>query len=118
MREHELVEQLLTFGVTSELMHRPLAELSGGQRMRVAFAKMCAEEPHLLVLDEPTNHLDLYAIEALADALKEFQGGLIFASHNRYLVEEVADVAVVVGGGQTRTENASNVDKQRFKLEA
>lgn len=118
MREHELCEQLNAFGVTPSMMQQPLAELSGGQRMRVAFARMCAEEPHLLILDEPTNHLDVYAIEALCDALKEFQGGVIFASHNRYLVEEVADVAVVVGGGQTRTENASNVDKQRFKLEA
>jgi ATPase subunit of ABC transporter with duplicated ATPase domains len=116
MREHELVEQLLTFGVTSELMHRPLAELSGGQRMRVAFAKMCAEEPHLLVLDEPTNHLDLYAIEALADALKEFQGSIIFVTHNRYLIEEVADSMLVVKATGIKHENASTINKSRFDL--
>merc|ERR1712080_155017 len=100
----------------------PMAELSGGQRMRVAFARMCAEEPHLLVLDEPTNHLDIYAIEALSDALKEFQGGVIFVTHDRCLIEEVADSVVVVGGRGTRTsikmEKAAEFDKKRFKLDS
>merc|ERR1712093_758692 len=83
-----LCAQLDAFGVTQEIVQQPMAELSGGQRMRVAFARMCAEEPHLLVLDEPTNHLDIYAIEALSDALQDFQGGVIFVTHNRYLIEE------------------------------
>jgi len=116
MREHELVQQLLTFGIASEMMHRPLAGLSGGQRMRVAFAKMCAEEPHLLVLDEPTNHLDLYAIEALADALKDFQGSIVFVTHNRYLIEEVADRMVVVKASGIKQEHASAINKSRFDL--
>jgi ATPase subunit of ABC transporter with duplicated ATPase domains len=116
MREHELVEQLLTFGIASEMMHRPLAGLSGGQRMRVAFAKICAAEPHLLVLDEPTNHLDLYAIEALADALKDFQGSIVFVTHNRYLIEEVADRMVVVKASNIKQEHASAMNKSRFDL--
>jgi len=94
-----------------------MAELSGGQRMRVAFARMCAEEPHLLVLDEPTNHLDIYAIEALSDALKDFQGGVLFVTHNAYLIEEVADDMVVVDGHGIRTQKASLVNKKRFDLD-
>jgi ATPase subunit of ABC transporter with duplicated ATPase domains len=116
MREHELIEQLTAFGITKDMMHRPLAELSGGQRMRVAFAKMCAEEPHLLVLDEPTNHLDLYAIEALSDALKDFQGSIVFVTHNRYLIEEVADRMVVVKAAGIKEEHASSINKSRFTI--
>merc|ERR1712072_271711 len=107
MREAELCEQLLAFGVNRDMLLQPMSELSGGQRMRVAFARMCAEEPHLLVLDEPTNHLDIYTIEALSNALKDFQGGVIFVTHNAYLIEEAADNMVVVGGHGTRTEEAS-----------
>merc|ERR1712087_104071 len=114
IREHDLRMQLISFGVTEKLMHQSMHELSGGQRMRVAFARICAEEPHLLILDEPTNHLDIYTIEALCDALKDFQGGLVFVTHNRYLIEEVADSMIVVSGQGIKSEKASLRDKQRF----
>lgn len=117
MREHELCAQLEDFGVTEEMRRQPMAELSGGQRMRVAFARMCAEEPHLLVLDEPTNHLDIYSIEALSDALKEFQGAVIFVTHNRYLIEAADTMLVVSQNGKLRTEKASLVNKHRFDLD-
>lgn len=117
MREPELCTQLVAFGVTHDMMQQPMAELSGGQRMRVAFARMCAEEPHLLVLDEPTNHLDIYAIEALSDALKDFQGGVIFVTHNRHLIEEVADIKIVVGGSGIKVEKAALIDKKRFNVD-
>jgi ATPase subunit of ABC transporter with duplicated ATPase domains len=116
MREHELCEQLLAFGITSQMMKQPLAQLSGGQRMRVAFAKMCAEEPHLLILDEPTNHLDLYAIEALVDALKEFHGSILFVTHNKYLIEHVADSMLVVKAGGIKRVDASTMNKNRFDI--
>lgn len=117
VREYELCEQLTVFGVVDKMMRQPMAELSGGQRMRVAFARMCAEEPHLLVLDEPTNHLDIYTIEALSDALKDFQGGVIFVTHDVYLIEEAADNVVIVDGRGTRTEYGSSVNKKRFDLD-
>jgi ATPase subunit of ABC transporter with duplicated ATPase domains len=116
MREHELREQLLAFGITNQMMKQPLAQLSGGQRMRVAFAKMCAEEPHLLILDEPTNHLDLYAIEALTDALKEFHGSILFVTHNKYLIENVADSMLVVKASGIKRVDASAMNKNRFDL--
>jgi ATPase subunit of ABC transporter with duplicated ATPase domains len=117
-RESYLYDKLIAFGITDALMRQPMAELSGGQRMCVAFARMCAEEPHLLVLDEPTNHLDIYAIEALSDALQHFQGGVVFVTHNRHLVEEVADSVIVVGGCRTKVQTASMIDKKRFNFDA
>merc|ERR1712190_712778 len=113
-----LYDKLIAFGITDVLMRQPMTELSGGQRMCVAFARMCAEEPHLLVLDEPTNHLDIYAIEALSDALKEFQGAVVFVTHNRRLIQEVADTVVIVDGGSLKQEKASLLEKRRFNLDS
>merc|ERR1712146_226739 len=96
------------------MRRQPMAELSGGQRTRVAFARMCAEEPHLLVLDEPTNHLDIYSIEALSDALREFQGAVIFVTHNRYLIEAADTMLVVRQDHGLKMEKASLVNKRRF----
>merc|ERR1712028_218869 len=99
----DLQKTLEEFGICGTAAFQPMVSLSGGQRLRVAFAQMSVERPHLLVLDEPTNHLDIYAIEALIDALKDFQGGVIFVTHNAYLIEEVADDMVVVDGHGIRT---------------
>jgi len=97
--EHELLARLEPFGIKGDLALRPMESLSGGECVRVAFARLASEEPHLLVLDEPTSHLDIYSIDALTVALKEFQGGIIFASHNQHLIAEVADEVVVVRRG-------------------
>ena len=67
-----------------------LTALSGGEAARLIFARHVVERPNVLVLDEPTNHLDLEAIEALVTALKEFDGSLIFVSHDRWFVSELA----------------------------
>lgn len=64
--------------------------LSGGEAARLALAGIAAKEPNVLVLDEPTNHLDLEGIESLAKSLQEFDGTLIFVSHDRWFVSKVA----------------------------
>jgi len=67
-----------------------LEALSGGEAARMLFAKQSVTHPNVLVMDEPTNHLDLEAIEALVDAVKAYDGTLIFVSHDRWFVNELA----------------------------
>lgn len=67
-----------------------ISTLSGGEAARVLLAKVMLESPNLLVLDEPTNHMDLETTESLAKALSVYPGTVIFVSHNRYLIDEVA----------------------------
>ena len=65
---------------------KKLGQLSGGEAARLIFAKMMGDQPNVIILDEPTNHLDLEAIDALVDALKTFDGTLVFVSHDRHFV--------------------------------
>ena len=67
----------------------PMKNLSDGQRCRVIFAWLAGRAPHLLLLDEPTNHLDMETIDALAEAIKEFEGGLLLVSHDFRLISQV-----------------------------
>lgn len=70
--------------------------LSGGECARLIFAKLMLEQHNVLILDEPTNHLDLEAIEGLSEGLQNFSGTVIFVSHNRYLVQNVASHLLVM----------------------
>jgi len=72
-------------------VHKSTAALSGGEAARLIIAKLVLLKGNVLVLDEPTNHLDMEAIEALVDALREFDGTILLVSHNRYVVERVAN---------------------------
>ena len=69
---------------------KPIGSLSGGEAARLIFCRLIVERPNLLVLDEPTNHLDLEAIQSLADGLREYEGTLLFVSHDRWFVSELA----------------------------
>jgi ABC-type multidrug transport system ATPase subunit len=69
---------------------KSIGSLSGGEAARLIFCRILVEKPNLLVLDEPTNHLDLEAIHALATGLKAFDGTVLFVSHDRWFVSEVA----------------------------
>ena len=73
-----------------------LSSLSGGEAARLLFARLSVQEPNVLVLDEPTNHLDLEAIEALVAALKSYDGTLIFVSHDRWFVSQLANRIVEI----------------------
>ena len=87
---------LAMFGLTGDQQLLKVCNLSGGQRCRAALAKLAADDPNVLILDEPTNHLDLWARKALEKALKDFDGSVIFISHDRYFVDQVADKILVV----------------------
>ena len=87
---HRLEATLLGVGLGRETWEQPVATLSGGQRSRLALARLLISEPDLLLLDEPTNHLDLAAIEWLEGYLLEFKGAVVLISHDRYLLDRLA----------------------------
>jgi ATPase subunit of ABC transporter with duplicated ATPase domains len=74
---------------SGEDVHKRVASLSGGEAARLVFGRLMAEEPNVLVLDEPTNHLDLESIAALIDALRAYEGTVIFVSHDRHFVTQL-----------------------------
>ena len=69
---------------------KPIGSLSGGEAARLIFCRIIAERPNVLVLDEPTNHLDLEAIGALVEGLRGFEGTVLFVSHDRWFVSQLA----------------------------
>jgi ATP-binding cassette subfamily F protein 3 len=82
---------------------KPVSVLSGGERARVALARLLIDPGNLLLMDEPTNHLDLASSESLAESLAEFDGALVFVSHNRSLIRTVATKIWNVENGQVET---------------
>jgi ATP-binding cassette subfamily F protein 3 len=80
-------------------IYKKAGVLSGGERTRLAVARMLLRPANTLLLDEPTNHLDLDSKDVLLDALEDFGGTLIFVSHDRYFVDRLATKVVAVGGG-------------------
>ena len=77
-----------SFGLASHAHTVKMKDLSGGQKSRVALAELTLSAPDVIVLDEPTNNLDIESIDALGDAIKEYDGGVIIVSHDERLIRE------------------------------
>ena len=101
-------------GLTAEDMYKKVGELSGGERAKLGLCVAQAEEGNLLLLDEPTNHLDLPARESLEQALKEYEGTLVFVSHDRYFIAALADCIAEISGGKL---NFFSVGYEKFREE-
>ena len=86
------------FQFSGDDVDKNIRALSGGERSRLAMARMLYNPPNLLVLDEPTNHLDLATKEMLAEALSEFEGTMIFVSHDRTFLRSLASRVLELGG--------------------
>jgi ATP-binding cassette subfamily F protein 3 len=95
----KLRDILGAFLFSGDDIHKKVSVLSGGERNRLALAKMLLRPSNLLLMDEPTNHLDLNSKEVLLDALKSFDGTVVFVSHDRYFVNALATRVVEVEGG-------------------
>ena len=87
---HKLEATLLGIGLDESFWEQKVSTLSGGQKSRLALAKLLISEPDILLLDEPTNHLDLAAIEWLEKYLADFSGATVLISHDRYLLDRIA----------------------------
>ena len=96
----KLRDILGAFLFSGDDIHKKVGVLSGGERNRLALAKMLLRPSNLLLMDEPTNHLDLFSKEVLLDALKGFDGTVVFVSHDRYFVNALATRVVAVAGGK------------------
>lgn len=97
--DEEYRRHLGAFGITGMTGLQKMELLSGGQKSRVAFACLSAQNPHILVLDEPSNHLDIEAMDALSDALRKFEGGILMVSHDVTMLQNVCTSLWVCDNG-------------------
>lgn len=107
--------QLGRFGISGSHQTAPIAHLSDGLRNRVVFSMLSMDQPHILLLDEPTNHLDMGSIDALALAVKEFEGGVVIVSHDFRLISQVADELWEVKDRKIYNLSKSDINIQQYK---
>ena len=120
---------LLRWGLADLDPQTPVGRLSGGQRLKLALCGILAGGPDFLILDEPTNHLDDDALEQLADTLREFPGGVLFVSHDRTFLDQVASHVLAVDPARGKidrypgnysayaAQRASELDRQRSRYQ-
>ena len=117
IKETEARTFLGRFLFSGDDVFKRVGSLSGGERGRVALAQLTLIGGNLLILDEPTNHLDIGAREALEDVLNEYDGTIVFVSHDRYFIDAVADTLWLVDEQRITTFNG-NYSEHREQQEA
>ncbi len=101
LSEYEARSALGAFLFTGEEVYKTIDVLSGGERVRLALCKIFKSKPNFLILDEPTNHMDIVGKETLEEMLKNYSGTLIFVSHDRYFIKQVASSVLDFKEGET-----------------
>jgi ATP-binding cassette, subfamily F, member 3 len=114
--EEQVRSYLARFSFFDDDVYKRTRDLSGGEKGRLALAKIMYTGGNLMLLDEPTNHLDVYTREALEEALEQFTGALVVVSHDRYFIDRVAENIIVVEEGQAEVYAGNYSDLvERFK---
>lgn len=109
--------KLAQFGLGFEKQETTVANLSGGERARLLLNMVAMDAPHMLILDEPTNHLDIDSRRALLDALNDYMGAVILITHDRSLMELVADRLWLAADGTVKPFDGDMDDYAKFVLE-
>ncbi len=116
--EEQVRSYLARFSFFGDDVYKKTRDLSGGEKGRLALAKIMYVGGNLMLLDEPTNHLDVYTREALEEALEAFTGALIVVSHDRYFIDRVAENILLVEDGEAVAYSGNYTDLvERFKNE-
>jgi ATP-binding cassette subfamily F protein 3 len=114
--EEQARSYLARFSFFDDDVFKKTRDLSGGEKGRLALAKIMYAGGNLMLLDEPTNHLDVYTREALEEALEKFTGALVVVSHDRYFIDRVAENVILVEDGQADVYPGNYSDLvERFK---
>ena len=116
-RESAVTGALRGLGFSEEEMAMPAENLSGGQKSRLALAKLLLHEPDLLLLDEPTNHLDMDSIAWLEKFLKAFKGAVVVISHDRYFLDAIVDRILYLRDGVVKSYQGDYTNFVRRKQE-
>lgn len=101
--EQDARDILARFLFKRDDVYKKVSVLSGGEKVKVSLAKILLNNFNILILDEPTNYLDIYSIEAVEEALINYDGTLLFVSHDRRLIEKVADTIMVIENNKINT---------------
>ncbi|HEY9218598.1 MAG TPA: ABC-F family ATP-binding cassette domain-containing protein, partial [Phenylobacterium sp.] len=117
LAEHQRRSRLATFGINFGKAQTKVADLSGGERARLLLNLVAMERPHLLILDEPTNHLDIDSRRALLDSLNDYEGAVILITHDRSLMELVADRLWLAADGTIAPFDGDLEDYARFVID-
>ena len=116
LSEHDARQALGGFGLSGHAALQQMRTLSGGQKTRVVLTALALACPHVLLLDEPTNHLDLASVEALIEALQEFEGSVVLVAHDQHLIRSVAETIFRVDAGVVR--RCDDLDAYLTELQA
>lgn len=105
--------ELARLDLSAEIVEKPIAAMSGGEKTRVALAKLILTGANFLILDEPTNHLDLPAREAIENALRNFDGTILIVTHDRYLLDAVTNRVIEFEEKPAPLQKAEKISKSK-----
>jgi ATP-binding cassette subfamily F protein 3 len=117
LTESQRRARLASFGFGVESVATKVESLSGGERARLLINLIALNAPHLIILDEPTNHLDIDSRRALLDALNDYEGAVVLITHDRSLMEMVADRLWLTADGTVRPFDGDMEDYARFVMD-